>query len=131
MQILVIEDSDSIARMIQALVEGRGHTVRTVSAGVQSFDAALDQPPTPDVVLLDWAVRASLSSTEIYARLRRAERTREVPVMALGETDEDAKAHALELGVHAYYTKPFSPLALLKEIEGLPTRPSSRFKTRS
>lgn len=126
MQILVIEDSDSIARMIEALVAGRGHSVRTVASGVQGVDSALEQ--TPDVVLLDWSLSGTVSSSEICARLRKSDTTRDTPILVLGEADEDAKGRALDAGVHAYYTKPFSPLALLKEIEALPTRSSGRIK---
>jgi DNA-binding response OmpR family regulator len=37
-------------------------------------------------------------------------------------TDDDSKQRALDAGANAYYTKPFSPTALLKEIEGLGMR---------
>lgn len=126
MQILVIEDSDSIARMIEALVQGRGHSVRTIASGAQGVDSALEQ--TPDVVLLDWTLAGTVSGSEICARLRKAAATRDTPILVLGDADEDARGRAMDAGVHAYYTKPFSPLALLKEIEALPTRSSGRIK---
>jgi DNA-binding response OmpR family regulator len=128
MQILVIEDSDSIARMTEALVEGRGHSVRTVTSGAEGVDAAVEQ--VPDVVLLDWSLKGALSSTDVCARLRGQAATRETPIVVFGDADEDAKSRALDAGVHAYYTKPFSPLALLKELEALQSRSSGRIKVR-
>ena len=37
-----------------------------------------------------------------------------------------AKRRAMEAGASAYYTKPFSPTALLKEMESLPARMSAK-----
>jgi DNA-binding response OmpR family regulator len=37
-------------------------------------------------------------------------------------TDEEVKRRAHDAGATAYYEKPFSPLALLKEIESLQRR---------
>lgn len=126
MQILVVEDSDSIARMIEALVQGRGHSVRTVASGAQALDLALEHQA--DVVLLDWSLDGNVSAADFCARLRAEPATCEIPIVVLGEADEDAKSRALDAGVHAYYTKPFSPLALLKELEGLRARSSPRIK---
>jgi DNA-binding response OmpR family regulator len=126
--ILVIEDSDSIARMIEALVVGRGHAVRTAVSGAVGVDLALERPP--DVVLLDWSLAGSLSSAEICARLQRDDATRDAAILVLGDADDEAKSRALDAGAMAYYTKPFSPLALLKEIEGLRARSSGRMRAR-
>jgi DNA-binding response OmpR family regulator len=45
-------------------------------------------------------------------------------------TDTASKQAALEAGATAYYTKPFSPTALLKEVESIPARESARMRTR-
>jgi DNA-binding response OmpR family regulator len=43
-------------------------------------------------------------------------------------TDDASKQRAIEAGTTAYYTKPFSPTALLKEIESIPDKQSQRAK---
>jgi DNA-binding response OmpR family regulator len=45
-------------------------------------------------------------------------------------TDEASKQRALEEGATAYYTKPFSPTALLRELESLGERESVRTSLR-
>jgi CheY-like chemotaxis protein len=44
-----------------------------------------------------------------------------VPIIVISAlTDPASKERALAAGATAYYTKPFSPTALLKELESLP-----------
>lgn len=118
MRILVIEDSDSIRHMIEALVSSRGHQVVAVSTGAKGLDAAIES--VPDVVLLDLHLPGTYDGFAVLEKLRAAEATRAVPVIVISAmADEDSKRRAAEKGANAFYSKPFSPLALLKELEGL------------
>jgi DNA-binding response OmpR family regulator len=116
MRILVVEDSDSIRSMIQTFMAARGHEVEAVSTGTKGIDAALTR--TPDAILLDLHLPGTFDGLEVCRRLRGADPTRAVPIIFIGALPDDAaKARALEAGATAYYTKPFSPTALLKELE--------------
>jgi DNA-binding response OmpR family regulator len=116
MRILVVEDSDSIRSMISTFMVGSGHEVEAVSTGVKGIDAALAR--RPDAVLLDLHLPGSLDGLQVCRLLREAEATRAVPIIFISAlADDGAKARALEAGATAYYTKPFSPTALLKELE--------------
>jgi DNA-binding response OmpR family regulator len=127
MRILVIEDSDSIRHMIEALVRGRGHEVEGVSSGAKGIDRALTEPP--EAILLDLHLRGGFDGLEVCRRLRTAEATRAVPIIVISaRTDDASKQRALDAGATAYYTKPFSPTALLKEIEWIPMRESAKIR---
>jgi CheY-like chemotaxis protein len=57
---------------------------------------------------------------EVCRRLRSDPMTKRVPVVVISALDDaESRARASEAGANAYYTKPFSPIALLKEIERL------------
>jgi DNA-binding response OmpR family regulator len=125
MRILVIEDSDSIRHMIEALVRARGHEVEAVPTGARGIDAALTRPP--DAILLDLHLPGGFDGMDVCRTLRQAEPTRAVPIIVISAlADDTAKQHALDAGATAYYTKPFSPTALLKELEWIPMRSSAR-----
>jgi CheY-like chemotaxis protein len=116
MRILVVEDSDSIRSMIRTFMAGRGHEVEAVSTGAKGVDAALSH--APDAILLDLHLPGTIDGLEVCRRLRALEPTRRVPIIVISAADDDGvKARALEAGATAYYTKPFSPTALLKELE--------------
>jgi CheY-like chemotaxis protein len=57
---------------------------------------------------------------DVCRRLRADPSTRKVPIVVITAMDDpDARTRATQAGATAYYTKPFSPIALLKEIERL------------
>ena len=115
MRILVVEDQDSIRRMIEALVGARGYEVTAVSTGTKAIDVATTDPP--DMVLLDLMI-PGYDGFEVCRRLRNDPGTKAVPILVISALDDpESRAKAATAGATAYYTKPFSPIALLKEID--------------
>lgn len=122
MKILVCEDQDSIRRMIEALVQARGYEVTAVASGAKALDVALTTPP--DVVLLDLMLPGQYDGFEVCRRLRADPTTRATPVVIISALDDDdSRARAKQAGATAYFTKPFSPIALLKEIDRFKNAP--------
>lgn len=116
MRILIVEDQDSIRRMIEALVEARGYEVTAVPSGTKAIDVAMTD--APDIVLLDLMLPGQYDGFEVCRRLRSDPATKSVPVVIISALDDDeSRSRATEAGATAYYTKPFSPIALLKEID--------------
>jgi len=127
MRILIIEDSDSIRHMIETLVAARGHEVEAVSTGSRGIDSALLRPP--DAILLDLHLPGGFDGFDVCQKLRGAEPPRGVPIIVISAlTDDASKKRAQQSGASAYYTKPFSPTALLKELESIPLRESAKMR---
>jgi len=118
MNVLVVEDQDAIRRMIEALMTARGHAVASAPTGPKALEAALNNPP--DIVLLDVNLPGGLDGIEICRRIRSAPETSTAMVVMISAMDDnETRERAFEAGAAAYYTKPFSPTALLKEIDSL------------
>ncbi len=129
MRILVVEDSDAIRQMIETLMAARGHQVEAVPTGAKGLESALAAPP--DAILLDLMLPGGLDGFDVCRKLREAEATRTIPIIVISAlTDDSSKQRATEAGATAYYTKPFSPTALLKELETLPARESAKLRVR-
>jgi DNA-binding response OmpR family regulator len=118
MQILVVEDQDSIRSLIEALVSARGHQVTAVASGGKALEIAFQSPP--HIVLLDLHLPGQYDGFAVCEKLRSNAGTKSVPVLIISAKDDAAtRARATEAGATAFYGKPFSPTALLKEIERL------------
>lgn len=125
MRVLIVEDSDSIVRMIEALLTARGYEVRSAGSGPKGVEESLAWKP--HVVLVDVALPGAFDGIEVCRRLRAEKSTADTPVVFISAvTDEEVKRRAHEAGGSAFFEKPFSPLALLKEIESFQRR-SGRF----
>ena len=102
---------------------------RPPSTGARGLESALAQPPDP--ILLDLMLAGGLDGFDVCRKLREAEATQTVPIIIISALDDDAsKQRATEAGATAYYTKPFSPTALLKELETIPARESAKLRVR-
>ncbi len=115
--VLVVEDEPSIQELIAVGLRRHGHEVRR-AASAEEADAAIARE-LPDVVLLDWMLPGE-SGPALARRLRKAPRTREVPIIMLtARAGEDDKIAGLESGVDDYVTKPFSPRELEARIQAV------------
>jgi len=99
-------------------VQARGYDVTAVASGTKAIDVAMTSPP--NLVLLDLNLPGQYDGFDVCQRLRSEPNTRTVPVVIISAMDDDdSRARATAAGATAYYTKPFSPIALLKEIDRL------------
>ncbi len=106
--------------MIEALVGARGYSVTAVATGSKAIDVAAATPP--DLVLLDLMLPGQYDGFAVCRKLRADAATARVPIVIISALDDDdSRARATEAGATSYYTKPFSPMALLKEIDRLGT----------
>jgi DNA-binding response OmpR family regulator len=118
MRILVLEDEDSIRRMISALVQARGFEVIGVGNGVKAIDEAAKR--APDVAILDLMVPGAFDGFEVCRRLRANVATSRIPIIVISALDDAAsREKAMAAGATTYFVKPFSAIALLKELEAV------------
>jgi len=116
MQILIVEDQDAIRSMIETLVSGGGHYVVAVNSGTKAIEIAFGS--TPDLVLLDLHLPGKHDGFAVCEALRANYTTRRVPIIIISAGDDTAaRTRAMAVGATAFFGKPFSPTALLKEVE--------------
>jgi chemosensory pili system protein ChpA (sensor histidine kinase/response regulator) len=114
---LVVDDSITVRRVTQRLLERNGMRVLTARDGADAV--AVMEENIPDVVLLDIEM-PRMDGYEVAAHMRADERLKRVPIiMITSRVGEKHRARALELGVDEYLGKPYQESQLLEAIAPL------------
>ncbi len=100
--ILIIEDDEKIAEILQINLEIEGFSVLTAENGKVGFDKAVKL--RPDLITLD-VLMPEKSGWEALADLKDDPRTRDIPVVMITVVQDAQKA--FELGACYYISKPF------------------------
>ena len=120
---LVVDDSITVRRVTQRLLERNGMRVLTAKDGVDAV--SLLQEHLPDVILLDIEM-PRMDGYEVAAHVRNDPRLKNIPiVMITSRVSEKHRARAIELGVDDYLGKPYQESQLLDAIEPLVNRRSA------
>ena len=110
-KILLVEDEEKMARMLELELQHEGYTVEKAFDGLTGLERA--EKGGPDLVLLD-VMLPGMSGMEVLRRLRR---TSSVPVILLTARDAVTdKVSGLDSGADDYITKPFAIEELLARL---------------
>ena len=110
--ILVVEDEEKIARVLELELEYEGYSVTKVLEGFEALEAY--RTGSWDLILLD-VMLPGLSGIEILRRIRKSDLLTPVILLTAKSSVED-KVSGLDLGANDYITKPFQIEELLARI---------------
>jgi chemosensory pili system protein ChpA (sensor histidine kinase/response regulator) len=117
---LVVDDSITVRRVTQRLLERNGMRVLTARDGMDAV--ALLQDHVPDIILLDIEM-PRMDGYEVASHVRNDSRLKDVPIiMITSRVGEKHRARAIELGVDDYLGKPYQEAELLDAITPLVER---------
>jgi two-component system KDP operon response regulator KdpE len=113
-KILVIEDDQSIASLMQLQLENKGYQVKLAYDGVEGLRQAYAWQP--ELVVLD-IMMPDMDGWTVCERLRELSDIPIIFVTAVGKETDIVRG--LEMGADDYLVKPFSPRELLARIEAV------------
>lgn len=109
--ILIVEDEEHIAQMIEATLTLGGHTSQWCADGAKALSRI--EEASFDLVLLD-VLLPGLDGFSIMSHFQK----QDIPVIFLSALQQvEDKVRGLRLGAEDYIVKPFEPLELLARIE--------------
>lgn len=116
-KILLVEDNPMNRDMLSRRLVKRGFEVVTAEDGLQGVDSATAL--LPDLVLMDMSL-PGIDGWEATRRLKAAEATRRIPVIALtAHAMAEDRATALAAGCDDFDTKPVDFARLLDKMHAL------------
>lgn len=112
--VLIVDDVDHGREICSEYLEFRGFRVATAVDGQEALDKAFEL--LPDIILMDLSL-PKIDGWEATRRLKRDERTRAIPIVALtAHALADAHEKAREAGCDSVVTKPCVPKDLEAEV---------------
>jgi two-component system phosphate regulon response regulator PhoB len=115
--VLVVEDEDSLATLLQYNLQKEGYEVSLAGDGEEAL--LMVDERLPDLIVLDWML-PKVSGIEVCRRLRQRNETRNVPVVMLTARGEETdRVRGLDTGADDYVVKPFSMTELSARIRAV------------
>lgn len=115
--ILLIEDDEALAQLVQLLLERAGYTVHSAGNGKAGLELAREIPP--DLVLLD-ILMPDMDGWHVYEALQGITDAPVLFLTALG--DEHNITYGLGLGADDYIVKPFGYKELVTRVQAALSR---------
>ena len=116
-QVLVVEDEEAIATLIQYNLQKEGYQVTVARDGDEALLLASER--APDLMILDWML-PKVSGIEVCRRLRGRPATRNLPIIMLTARGEESdRIRGLDTGADDYMAKPFSTAELMARVRAV------------
>ncbi|MBI2263991.1 MAG: response regulator [Armatimonadetes bacterium] len=123
-KILVVEDDENLARILQINLDSEGYEAVFAYDGEEALTRIKEE--TPDLILLD-IMLPKIDGFEFIKRVRQDNTTRHIPVLILSAkaSDQDL-VRGWEVGAQDYFVKPFNLTKLMEAIGRVLAKPASK-----
>jgi CheY-like chemotaxis protein len=121
-RILIVEDHPTMREAMRLVLEGEGFEIDEAADGQLAMERIRLAPP--DLLFLDLNIPGTTGAEVLHA-VKTDPATASIRVIVVTATGEEGRAAALRLGADEYFTKPFSPIALLGTVERVLERRAS------
>ena len=122
--ILIVEDEEDIAELLEYNLERHGYQPASVGTGEDGLNQAREIQP--DLMLLDLML-PGLSGLKVCKELKADPATARIPIIMLtAKGEEEDMIAGFEAGADDYVTKPFRPKVLLARIQAVLRRGATR-----
>ncbi len=117
--VMVVDDSITVRRVTQRLLERRGIRVLTAKDGVEALGQLQDYKP--DAMLLDIEM-PRMDGYELAGHMKNDSHLRDIPIIVItSRTGEKHRARADQIGIEHYLGKPYQEAELLEAIQSVVT----------
>ena len=118
-KILIVDDQAEVRELVQVTLEIGDYQILSAENGQQAL--AIAQQEHPDIILLDIMMPGSqIDGLEVCRRLKADPMTADIAIVMLSAKGQENDIEAGKAaGADDYFTKPFSPIALIEKVEAV------------
>jgi two-component system, OmpR family, phosphate regulon response regulator PhoB len=114
-KLLIVDDEDGVRSLVRMTLESDSYEILEARRGEDALSMVREH--LPDLVLLD-VMLPDTSGVEVCRKLKADPLTSSVTVVMLTARAQTSDLeNAEEAGADGYFTKPFSPVALLRRVD--------------
>jgi DNA-binding response OmpR family regulator len=116
-KLLIVDDEDGVRALVRMTLDTGDYQIIEASDGHEALDLAREH--RPDLILLD-VMLPDLSGMDVCRKIKDdpdLASTTIVMLTARAQTSDVGDAE--EAGADGYFTKPFSPIALMRKVESV------------
>jgi len=114
-KLLIVDDEEGVRSLVRMTLESDKYDILEAHTGTDAMNLVREH--LPDLVLLD-VMLPDISGVEVCRALKSEPETKSVTVVMLTAKAQSADLEEAEkAGADGYFTKPFSPIALLQRVD--------------
>ena len=113
---LIVDDDAGIRELVDTTLRSDVYQIFQAENGEQAIELA--RAEKPNLIIMDIMMPGDIDGFEATQMLKNDPETKNCQIIMLtGRGQEDGREKSIEAGADDYFTKPFSPLALIKKVE--------------
>jgi DNA-binding response OmpR family regulator len=115
-KILIVDDQSEIRELVDITLKSDDYDIFQAESGQKAIEIARRE--RPDLIIMDIAIPGGTEGIETTRTLKNDPETKNCKIIMLtGRGLETDRKKSLDAGADDFFTKPFSPLALIKKVE--------------
>lgn len=115
-KIVIVDDDLAVRELVDATLGSENYNIFQAENGEQAIEIAKTEKP--DLIIMDIAMPGGIDGFETTRILKSDPETKgSVIIILSGKSQDVERKKGFEVGADDYFTKPFSPLALIKKVE--------------
>jgi two-component system, OmpR family, phosphate regulon response regulator PhoB len=115
-KILIVDDEPGIRKLVKSTLKSKDYQILQAENGQKAVDIAREE--NPDLILMDIMMPGDLDGLDVTRILKGDPKTSHSTIIILSaRIQEEDLVQGMQAGADEYFTKPFSPLALVKKAE--------------
>ncbi len=118
-KILIVDDQMEVRELINVTLRSSNYKLLQAENGPQALEIARKE--LPDLILLDVMMpKGGIDGFEVCETLKKETLTRDIHIVMLTAIQQEVDLQrGRKAGADDYFTKPFSPLKLLKKVSDI------------
>jgi len=115
-KIVIVDDDPGIRKLVDATLGNKEYQIFQAESGEKAIK--ITRAEKPDLIIMDIMMPGGMDGFEATRIIKSDPETKNCAIVILSGTGQDAeKEKELAADVEDYFTKPFSPLELIKKVE--------------